>query len=225
MGIRSSKEKKEIKVAPEPSTVTNKLKSVNLIKYKSPYNMIRAILDFVNTNIKHLIMNLLYKKAESIIDMNVPQNLSNWLYLLSEWHKRMTFTWNDSFILHMKRLSQINDRSGEHKNIKLKISGIIKKYTTKQTILYSLRISSNIAIGNLVKLGQEILRVNPTCKPFLKISLRVPDRSWIGIANGKDVPEDKYNKECTYTLLISNFRDDRLSFKVVECKDQSIVSG
>ena len=225
MGIRSSKEKKEIKVAPEPSTVTNKLKSVNLIKYKSPYNMIRAIPDFVNTNIKHLIMNLLYKKAESIIDMNVPQNLSNWLYLLSEWHKRMTFTWNDSFILHMKRLSQINDRSGEHKNIKLKISGIIKKYTTKQTILYSLRISSNIAIGNLVKLGQEILRVNPTCKPFLKISLRVPDRSWIGIANGKDVPEDKYNKECTYTLLISNFRDDRLSFKVVECKDQSIVSG
>ena len=109
--------------------------------------------------------------------------------------------------------------------VHLKISGIIKKYTTKQTILYSLRISSNIAIGNLVKLGQEILRVNPTCKPFLKISLRVPDRSWIGIANGKDVPEDKYNKECTYTLLISNFRDDRLSFKVVECKDQSIVSG
>ena len=223
MGIKSSKDKKistSNAVQDEKVFTTarsNKNKMMNIIEYESPYNIIETIPDMVNMNIKHVIMNFLYKKAESVVDITTPQNLANWLYISKESdRKRVPSHIYSAILSHYKHLSQINDPSRKTKSIKLKVRGTITKPRAGGRLVYYLFINNDIVCNNLVKLNEEMLRINPQHKLFFRKGKRNSGFRWISVNNGEIVPKDMYNKEHTYMLLLQDPMDDRLNFKIME---------
>ena len=222
MGIRSSKDKKisstvNVEDGKLLSSTIDEQKITDLIEYKSPYRMIESIPDMVNVNIKHLIMSFLYKKAKNVIDMNTPQYLNNWLYVFRErkfiYEIPVRYS-GQRIILRYKYLSQINDPFRDIKLIKLKITGTIRKYLFKERMHYYLYIDSDIICDNLVKLDKEMLRINTQHQFFFRKDGKM---KWISVNDAEIVPEDMYNKECTYILLVQHPINNRLRLKIIEC--------